>query len=228
MEPLVWGLFRHAWKTENIQTVGAQPYLRCLARAISLPHSNRQSCNMNMQFYDHSGETHVLTRTSYAFCPRRTSPGLFGKLRTYGDAGAASAKYAGLYIVYVHCAASSTPRGKFWNSFLRECRVASRSFVRSFFAEYEPVVRRFRKWQTSESECPEGTSATVPRASPAFATNYIREKLAEIVSSSRLSPFDRSPLNYQNTAWVFRTNVTRWMTKAGFSDTSGLWLDDPI
>jgi len=129
-EPLVWGLFRHAWKTENIQTVGAQPYLRRLARAISLPHSNRQSCNMNMQFYDHSGETHVHTRTSYAFRPRRTSPGLFGKLRTCGDAGAASAKYAGLYVVYVHCATSSMPRGKFRNSFLRECRVASRSFIR--------------------------------------------------------------------------------------------------
>lgn len=31
---------------------------------------------MNMQFYDHSGETHVRTRASYVPRPGRTSPGL--------------------------------------------------------------------------------------------------------------------------------------------------------
>lgn len=97
-------------------TVSAQPYLRCLARAISLPHSNQQSCNMNMQFYDHSGETHVHTRASYAFRPRRTSLSLFGrKVTNTRRRGRRTQKYTMRRVYY---AASSMPRGKFRNSFL--------------------------------------------------------------------------------------------------------------
>lgn len=99
-------------------TVSAQPYLRCLALAISLPHSNRQSCNMNMQFYDHSGETHVRTRASYAFRPRRTSLSLFGrKVTNIRRRGRRAQKYTMRRVYY---AASSMPRGKFRNSFLGE------------------------------------------------------------------------------------------------------------
>jgi len=145
MQPSSGVSFRHAWKTENIQTVSAQPYLRCLSRAISLPHSNRQSCNMNMQFYDHSGETHVRTRTSYAFRPRRTSLGLFGRKVT--EILGAGAQSVLVRICCVHYVVSSTPYGKFRNSFLGECR--SEAFVHSPLNTNLMYIHRFRS-QTSE------------------------------------------------------------------------------
>lgn len=110
-------------------TVGAQPYSRCLAVAsFHYRTRSRQPCNMNMQFYDHSGETHVRTRASYAFRPRRTFPGLFGRKVTNirrrergegrGGGGGERARSTPVCCVCTLCTQFHAARGKFRNSFL--------------------------------------------------------------------------------------------------------------
>lgn len=187
MRPLVWGLFKHAWKTENIQTVDAQPYLRCLARAISLPHSNRQSCNMNMQFYDHSGETHVHTRASYAF-PRSTSPGLFSRKVTNIRRRAQSAPR---FVHPLYVMQSAVLRGKFRNSFLEKWQRAARS-SRSSLNTYVDSGSKHTSLNLNAS----GKGTVASHTNPAFAANYsrnIREKCKRLMFSV---PFDKFPLNY--------------------------------
>lgn len=155
-------------KPKNSQTVGTQPYLRCLARAISLPHSKRHSCNMNMQFYDHFGETHVHTRASYAFRPRRSSPGLFGrKVTEHTETWEASAQSTP---VCMSCTLCSQFHAWKISKFLSR-RVVASQFVHSLNTTPTYADSESRKRQSSRMSR-EGEMA--PRASPAFAVNYPR------------------------------------------------------
>lgn len=160
---------------------------------------------MNMQFYDHSGETHVRTRASYVPRPGRTSPGLireesYEHTETRGERAPSTADLCVVYIAQPGFLCHERKFSKFISLRIRERAPLVHSQCRR--------IRLFRRGTANVEEfgSPGGGGKSAP--SSAFAVNYPRNckhgTHAEFLSSAEFLPdFPCAP----EAAWMLFGNV---------------------